>query len=106
MTRKYRRPQIDFEILVAINEVAVITEEMELLDDEIVEAVAMSMTEEAMRSVAHLLKMRNPKLENVAIMSEGDHMRIVLLFTDKTGVIVGRRRLMTNLIRNLVATAA
>lgn len=106
MTGKYRRPAIDFEIMIVAQEVAEITEDMDLLDQEIVELVAASMDEEAMRSVAHLLRMKNPKLENIAIMSEGDYTRIVLLFKDKTGVIVGRRRSMKNAIRNLVASAA
>ena len=106
MTRKYRRIPVDFEILIAAQEVSEITADMDLLDEEIVEAVAQSMTEEAMRSVAHLLRMRNPKLENIAIMSEGETMRLVLLFKDKSGVIVGRRRSMTNMIRNMMAQAA
>lgn len=108
MYRKYRRNPIDFEILVAAQDIVEITEYMQLLDEEIVAEVlsTLEQNELYMRRVAHVLKMRNPELENIAIMSEGDHMRVVLLFKDKSGVIVGRRRTHDSRIRNLMRIAA
>lgn len=108
MTRKYRRNPIDFEILIASQNVVEITENMHLLDEEIVAEVlaTLEQNELYMRRVAHILRMRNPKLENIAIMSEGDRRRIVLLFSDKTGVVVGRRRTNDSRIRNLMRIAS
>lgn len=108
MSRKYRRFPSDIEILVAASDVMEITEEMDLLDEEIVEEVLATLEHNDlyMRRIAHVLKMRNPKLENVAIMSENGHMKIVLLFEDKTGVVVGRRRKEASAIHNLVQMAA
>lgn len=108
MSRKYRRIPVDFEILVAAQDVLEITEDMWLLDEEIVTEVlaTLEQNELYMRRVAHVLRMRNPKLENIAIMSEDGRNRIVLLFSDKTGVVVGRRRTHDSRIRNLVRIAA
>lgn len=108
MSRKYRRIHSDIEILVAMQDVFEITEEMDLLDDEIVQEViaALEQDELRMRRIAHLLKIKNPKLSNIAIMSEGGHMKIVLLFEDKTGIVVGRRRTQAASIRNLIRLAS
>lgn len=108
MSRKYRRIPVDFEILVALQDVVEITEDMQLLDTDIVQEVVETLEHDElrMRRIAHLLKIRNPKLENIAIMSDGGHFKIVLLFTDKTGVVVGRRRTEASRIRNLIHLAS
>lgn len=108
MSRKYRRPPVDMEVLIASQEVIEITDDMELLDEEIVAEVLESIEQNDlyMRRVAHTLKMRNPKLENIAIMRLDGHTKIVLLFSDKHGVVVGTRRQTHNMIRNLLREAA
>lgn len=108
MTRKYRRFPKDIEILVAAQEIVEITEEMDLLDEEIVAEVLATIQKDElyMRRVAYVLKMRNPSLENIAIMSENGYMKVVLLFSDKHGVVVGRRRTEVSTIRHLMREAA
>lgn len=108
MSRKYRRTPYDLEILIALQDVTRITENMELLDADVVQEVVATLERDelTMRRIAHLLKIRNPKLENIAIMNEGGLPKIVLLFTDKTGVVVGRRRSEHSCIRNLVQLAS
>ena len=108
MSRKYRRFPSDIEILIALQDVTQITEDMELLAEDIVQEVVATLERDElrMRRIAHLLKIKNPRLENIAIMSDGDHPKIVLLFTDKTGVVVGRRRNEASGIRNLIHLAA
>ena len=108
MYRKHRRPPIDFEILEVLHEVLEITEEMDLLEAEILEEV-IAATERndafGLQRMAYLLMALNPKIENIAIMSENGRKKIVLLFRDKTGVIVGHRRTDAYTIRNLIRLA-
>lgn len=101
--RKYRRV-VDFEILMIAQEVAEIAEEMDLLDEEIIEEVLNLMEKSDL--FCHVLMMRNPEIENVAIMGEGNDAKLILLFKDKHGVIVNRRRTRASSLRHLIQIAA
>ena len=98
-----RRRNHDYEVVIAVWQVKEITEEMDLLDETIVEEVraALKDNDELMRDVAHLLRMTNPHLENIAIMSENGQLRIVLLFKDKTAAVLRRRRTALGTVRHI-----
>lgn len=108
MYRKYRRNPVDFEVLMAVQEIAEITESMGLLDSEIVEEIFVTMekTEVCVHTAVHLLKARNPELDDIAIMSSSDGRNIVLLYKDKHGVIVSRRRTKQSMIRHILRISA
>lgn len=94
MFRKYRRIPFDFEILMIAQEIEEITESMDLLDQEIVEEVFedMDSSEVCIHEAALLLKARNPELADIAVMGSGVEQRLILLYRDKRGIVVGRRR--------------
>lgn len=106
MYRKYRRPRIDFEILIAAQEIMEIAEDMALLEPEILKEILAVTEMDYIAGLIRHLKAKNPKLDNVAIMSGNGQTKIVLLFTDKTGIVVGRRRNVENMIRNVIRSAA
>ena len=105
MYSRRRRPPIDFEILQAKQEVEEISESMELLDPELVEEVRVSFEHDElyMRRIARMLKMINPKLSDIAIMSKDDgRQQIVLLFEDKSAVPIRRKRTAQHAIHDMV----
>lgn len=108
MMRKYRRFPYDQEIMIAAQDVARISNEMELLGEDIVSEVrdAMKTDELYMRRIAKLLQMRNPELDDIAITSENGQTKIVMLFHNKTPQVVSRRRTAKALVNHLMAEAS
>ena len=81
---------------------------MDLLDQEIVGEVFESMehSEVCMREAALLLKARNPEIVDIAVMGSGDGQRLILLYRDKRGIVVGRRRTKHAAILRLLMLSA
>lgn len=108
MFRKYRRIPFDFEILMIAQEIEEITESMDLLDQEIIEEVFEDMdnSEVCMHEAVLLLKARNPMLEDIAVMGCENSKSVVLLYKDKRGIVVGRRRTKRAAILRLLRLSA
>ena len=108
MFRKYRRNPVDLEVLMAMQEIAEITESMELLDSEIVEEIVktMEVSKTGVCMVSRILKACDSNLETVMAVNEGSGWRLLFLYKDKHGVIVGRRRTVNGRIRQLVSMIA
>lgn len=108
MFRKYRRIPFDFEILMIAQEIEEITESMDLLDADIIEEVLeiMEDAETGMREAAFLLKARNPELADIAVMGSGEGQRLILLYRDKRGIVVGRRRTKRAAVLRLLSLSA